>query len=179
MPLGAGFSVYNDKRYGMSSPCILRSVNITWEPACCLFRLWGSCLRFSASLASVCRAVPRWWVWLAAPVAPFPTCDDQDHRVKGDNCYCVHCSPPSVSETNMQILFISMEPRSGELRTQKLNSHLLRTQSLKVLPIKPGGSQYIAIRATLTATDIFLGNFYLPGPFTRIFSKTSPECFLY
>ena len=33
--------------------------------------------------------------------------------------------------------------RSGELRTQKLKSHLVRTQSLNVLPFKPGVGQYI------------------------------------
>ena len=32
-------------------------------------------------------------------------------------------------------------PRSGELRTQKLKSHLVRTQSLNVLPFKPGVGQ--------------------------------------
>ena len=32
-------------------------------------------------------------------------------------------------------------PRSGELRTQKLKSHLVRTQSLNVLPLKPGVGQ--------------------------------------
>ena len=32
--------------------------------------------------------------------------------------------------------------RSGELRTQKLKSHLARTQNLNVLPLKPGVSQY-------------------------------------
>ncbi|WP_419597048.1 hypothetical protein, partial [Thiolapillus sp.] len=35
-------------------------------------------------------------------------------------------------------------PRSGELRTLKLKSHLVRTQSLNVLPLKPGVGQYIA-----------------------------------
>ena len=33
--------------------------------------------------------------------------------------------------------FIVSHPRSGELRTQKLKSHLVRTQSLNVLPLKP------------------------------------------
>ena len=33
------------------------------------------------------------------------------------------------------------QPRSWELRTQKLKSHLMRTQSLKVLPLKPGVSR--------------------------------------
>ena len=66
-------------------------------------------------------------------------------------------------------------PRSGELQTQKLKSHLVRTQSLNVLPLKPGVSQYIAIHATLTARDFFFAYFYTSGPFTCIFSKTSPD----
>ena len=65
-------------------------------------------------------------------------------------------------------------PRSGELRTQKLKSHLVRTQSLNVLPFKPGVGQYIAIHATLTARNVFLA-FYPSGPFSCIFSKTSPD----
>ena len=64
---------------------------------------------------------------------------------------------------------------SGELRTQKSKSHLVRTQSLNVLPLKPGAGQHIAIHATLTARDFFLDYFYLSGPFTCIFSKTSPD----
>ena len=70
---------------------------------------------------------------------------------------------------------VSLTSRSGELRTQKLKSHLMRTQSLKVLPLKPGVGQYIAMHATLTARDFFFANFYPSGPFTCIFSKTSPE----
>ena len=46
-------------------------------------------------------------------------------------------------------------PRSGELRTQKLKFYLMRTQSLKVPPLKPGVGQYIAMHATLTAKDFF------------------------
>ena len=46
--------------------------------------------------------------------------------------------------------------RSGELLTQKVKSHLVRTQSLNVLPLKAGVGQYIAIDATLTARDFFL-----------------------
>ena len=38
-------------------------------------------------------------------------------------------------------------PRSGELRTQKLKSHLVRTQSLNVLPLKPGVGQYRPFRS--------------------------------
>ena len=44
---------------------------------------------------------------------------------------------------------------------------------LKVLPLKPGVGQYIAIHATLTARDFFLANFYPSSPFIYIFSKVS------
>ena len=40
--------------------------------------------------------------------------------------------------------------------TQKLKSHLLRTQSLNILPLIPGVGQYIAKHATLTARDFLL-----------------------
>ena len=57
---------------------------------------------------------------------------------------------------------------------QKLQSHLMKTQNLKVLPLKPGVDQYIAIHATLTPCYIL--------PFWSIhlllFFKTSPEFFL-
>ena len=69
-------------------------------------------------------------------------------------------------------------PRSGELRTQKLKSHRMRTQSLKVLPFEAGVDRYIVMHTTPTARDFFLANFYPSGPFTCIFSKTSPELFL-
>ena len=64
-----------------------------------------------------------------------------------------------------------LKPRSGELRMQKLNFHLVRTQSLNVFPLKPGVGQYISIHATLTARDFFLAYFYPSGPFTSIFPK--------
>ena len=69
-------------------------------------------------------------------------------------------------------------PRNGELQTQKFKSHLMRTQSLNVLPLKPGVSQYTAMHAMLTTRDFFLANFYPSGPFTCMFSKASPEFFL-
>ena len=75
-------------------------------------------------------------------------------------------------------LFMTVSPneslpkwsRSGELWKQKLRSHLLRTQSLKVFPVKPGVGQYIATHATLTARDLFLANFY-PSSLFCIFSQ--------
>ena len=67
-----------------------------------------------------------------------------------------------------------LQPRSGELRTQNLKSHLLRTQSLNVLPLKPGEGQYIAIRATLTARDFFLAYFYTSVHSPAFFPKPLP-----
>ena len=60
-------------------------------------------------------------------------------------------------------------PHSGELRTQKLKFHLVTTQSLNVLPLKPGVCQYIARHARFTARDFFLAYFCTSGPFTCIF----------
>ena len=66
-------------------------------------------------------------------------------------------------------------PRNGELRKQKVKSHLVSTWSLNVLPSKPGVGQQIAIHATLTARDFFLAYFYPSGPFTCIcFPKALP-----
>ena len=56
-------------------------------------------------------------------------------------------------------------PSSEELRTQKLRFDL-RTQSAKVLPLKHGVDQYIALQATPTAMNFFLANFYISGSFT-------------
>ena len=61
----------------------------------------------------------------------------------------------------MFVVFLSL-PRPGELRMQKLKSHLLRIQSLKVLPLKHGVGQYIAIHAMLTVRDSSLQIFILP-----------------
>ena len=72
----------------------------------------------------------------------------------------------------------SSSPCSGELRTQKLKSHLVRTQSLNVLPLKPGVGLYLAIHATLTARDITFAYFYPSGPFTCAFFPKPLPIFL-
>ena len=70
----------------------------------------------------------------------------------------------------------TLHSRSGVPRTQKLKPRLLRTHSSEVLPFKPGAGPYIATRATPTARDFFLANFYPSGPFTCIFfSKSLPS----
>ena len=75
------------------------------------------------------------------------------------------------------VLSSCLKPRSRQLRTQKLKSYLTRTQSLKVLPLKLGVGQDIAMHDTLIVRDFFLANFYPSGPFTCIFSKTVPSFF--
>ena len=60
---------------------------------------------------------------------------------------------------------------------QKLKSHLMRTQSLKVLPLKSGVGQYIAKRDMLTARDFFPANSHPCGPFTSIFFQNLSRVF--
>ena len=52
-------------------------------------------------------------------------------------------------------------PRSGEIRTQKLKSHLVRTQSLIVLPLKSGVGQCMATHC-YTYCHGFLPRLFLP-----------------
>ena len=72
----------------------------------------------------------------------------------------------------------STPPCSRELQIQKLKSHLVGTQSLNILPLKPGVGQYVAVHAALTASDFFLAYFNLPVHSPAFFSQTSPEFFL-
>ena len=73
----------------------------------------------------------------------------------------------------MTHFLLSFDPCSWMLRTQKLKSHLVRAQSLNILPLKPGVGQYTAIHATLNARDFFLAYFYPSSPFTCIFPNLS------
>ena len=56
------------------------------------------------------------------------------------------------------VVFVIVSPQWGAADAE-IKSHLVRTQSLNVLPLKPGVSQYIAIHATLAARDFFLAYF--------------------
>ena len=59
----------------------------------------------------------------------------------------------------------------GGMRMQKLKTHMLRTQSSKILPFEPGAGLYMAMHAVPTAMDFSLVSFYPSGPFTCIFPK--------
>ena len=52
--------------------------------------------------------------------------------------------------------------------------HLMRTQGLKVLPLKPEIGQYIAMHARLTARGFFLLISTLPIQSPAFFPQTSP-----
>ena len=67
-------------------------------------------------------------------------------------------------------------PQWGTADAEK--THLLRTQSSKVLPFKPEAGPYTAMHATPTGRDFLFANFYPSGAFTCIFSKSSSDFFL-
>ena len=73
------------------------------------------------------------------------------------------------------LLLLLLTPLSGELRTQKLKSYLVRTQSLNVLPLKPGVGQYITIHAILIARDFFLAVSTFPVHSPAFFPKLLPN----
>ena len=95
----------------------------------------------------------------------------------GDITVYVYGINQSSLATLLFFLFFILFSRSGELRTQKLKSHLVRTQSLNVLPLKSGVGQYIAIHVMLTARNFFLAYFYPSGPFTCIFFQNLSQFF--
>ena len=110
--------------------------------------------------------------WLLLTLVPV-----QAHRIKQatllDAGSCVEC-PWNINWLKKHDLW----PRSGELQTQKLKCHLMRTQSLNILPLKPGVGQHIAMHATLTARDFFLANSHPLRSIHRHFFQTSPKFFL-
>ena len=91
--------------------------------------------------------------------------------------YVPMCPRPCMSlslyvPSHYMSLSLRSSSSSGKLRTQKLKSHLVITQSSNVLPLKPGVGQYVVIHATLTARDFFLTYFY---PFRSIHLHFFPK----
>ena len=118
--------------------------------------------------------------WIQIPsclTAAITSCHSTSFRLQKSDSHFFRINVSLWCKFKQYILFIhsyysficSLVNRSGELRMQKLRSHLMRTQSLNVLPFKPGVGQYIAIHATLTAGEFFLAYFYPSSPFTCIF----------
>ena len=94
-----------------------------------------------------------------------------DECLSFSGCGCRACQT-SLCLAMSTMIPVFLRPLSWELWTQKLKSHLMRTQSLKAFPLKPGVGHYITMHATLTAWDFLLANFYPSGPFTCIFPKS-------
>ena len=59
------------------------------------------------------------------------------------------------SKKNFFFFFILLAPQWGAADAE-IKSHLVRTQSLNVLPLKPGVGQSIAMHVMLTARDFLL-----------------------
>ena len=74
--------------------------------------------------------------------------------------------------TNLTTLFSYPVPQWGAADAE-IEIPLLKTQSLKVLPLNPGVGQHIAMHATLTARDFFLANFYLSAHSPAFFQNFS------
>ena len=98
---------------------------------------------------------------------------------------CVTISGTGCTQQQLRVLahprcthrLCDIGPAMEELRTQKLKSHFMRTQSSKFLLLKSGVGQYIAMHATLTPRDFSLANFYPSGPFTCIFFQNLSRVF--
>ena len=134
-----------------------------WHNTCSLHtKLWNSRYREKSDDRSLLRQIR------SCDLYPAPEEEDSYRRV-------VHQHLPAQGLPGLDCTESKQTIPQGELRTQKLKSHLLKTQILRVLPLKPGVGQYIAIHATLHARDFFTANIYPSGPFTCIFPKPLPS----
>ena len=77
--------------------------------------------------------------------------------------------------------FVPVIPRVALRRTQKLKTHLFRTQNSNALPVNPKFGQNMAMH-TLPATNFFLELISTlsvrSSDFLFLFSKTSPKLLL-
>ena len=69
------------------------------------------------------------------------------------------------------------DPAQWVLWTQKLMAPLFRTQNSRVLPLKSGVGQNIALNASPTARDFFISKSYFSGPFIFIFPQNLSRVF--
>ena len=79
---------------------------------------------------------------------------ESDANVNMHLRHTLSLSPPPTSAR------FCLSPRQwGAADAEMKVPFIENTESLKVLPLKPGVGQYIAMHATLTARDFFLANF--------------------
>ena len=131
----------------------------------CFCHIYWTAVHFAADFNWLYTIISRTVLWRLLSRLRFKTYISLFNRYLCNQTRCVYAllllNKPSTNKV----------PRSGELCMQKLKSLLFTTQNLKVLPLKPGVGQYIALDATLTARDFFYANFYPSNPFTCIFPK--------
>ena len=75
------------------------------------------------------------------------------HSLASFHLLCCRLVSSDVSLVSTVFVLSRLVPLWGAANAE---SHLMRTQSLKVLPLKPGVGQYIAMHATLTARNFSL-----------------------
>ena len=69
------------------------------------------------------------------------TLSDDGYDIRPDTPLCVDY----MFYVSNQSIYVYRGSYSGELRTQNSKSHLMRTQSLKVLPLKHEVGQYLSL----------------------------------
>ena len=106
----------------------------------------------------LCRLLVCAYTWVLLVHAHAPT-------NVGGVCVCV-CVCVRERERERELCYGS--PRRGELRTQKFKSHLRRTNSLNVLPLK-AWSRSVYCHTCYAYCQGFLANFYPSGLFACIF----------
>ena len=113
----------------------------------------GSCFYRTLKTSSFEETRPQinWKTAVIIPHPPPPTSFEQTR--------------PQINWKTAEIIPPPLPPfHSGVLRMQKLKTHVLRTQSSKVLPFRPGVGPYIAMHAISTARAFFLAYFYPSSP---------------
>ena len=129
---------------------------------------------------------------MSASVVPHPGMSNAKQQLLGKtsseraqlNCVVLGPSYPTespqeepvfVTTITVFFFFSPLLSHSGELRTQKLKVPSSENTELKRSPFKIWSRSVYSHNATLTARDFFLAYLYSSGPFTCIFSETSPD----
>ena len=94
-------------------------------------------------------------------------------KISSDFMYVSQKDVARVSQFRSRPDCIVVGSCSGALRTQKLGTHLLRSQGSKVLPLQPRVDQNIALHAQPTARDFLLSKFPIHSP--SFFAKPFPS----
>ena len=107
----------------------------------------------------------RFWVLNDVPFSvSFSKCQAHGERASEVPLKVLSCIK-TTAKCQREVL-ICLCPRSEELRTQKLKPHLVITQSLNLLPLKPGVGQYTSyiLRLLPGISSLFISTFPVHSP---------------